>query len=185
MTEAPRANRARPARPGAVRAVIGLAAAVGAWTAFSWWSSPTVFGPPGNGISTTQSTDQLHELHVPMTEVSVHSPTYELVLKEARARVTANTAEATVGFAVCTPSGEGFVTATGDLSEHCAALSPVREATLTVNGNPDQFVVMSISPTRPGVVRISGMDLTYAHGWQRAWQRGTQPTGYHVRVRVR
>ena len=153
--------------------------------AFTWWTSPSVFGPPGNGASQTQTADELDDLHVAMTTVSIHSPRYLVRLDQARARVVTNTARAQISFSVCTARSAGFSTANGDLADHCTKVAPIHDTVLRVNGEPEQYVVMTVRPTQVGVVRIDGMDLTYGFGWEHAWQHGTEATGMEVVVRVR
>lgn len=154
-------------------------------TAFTWWTSPSMFGPPGNAVGQTQTTDELDNLHAAMTTVSVQSPTYRVRLDQARARIVTNTARAKISFSVCTARSPGFLSANGDLADHCARVEPIRDTVLTVNGEPEQYVVMTVRPTQVGVVRIDGMNLTYGLGWEHAWQHGTQATGMEVVVRVR
>lgn len=179
-------TRAVSARPRTVVAAVALAAAVAMCGVFGWWwAHPRVFGPVGNGIGATDPVRHIRTFHVPMTDVSVDSPTYQVRVRSVRPRVLTNTAEARIAFSVCRVSNGGFIAVTDRLSRHCSDIRPVEGTTMTVNGDNDEYLVMTVRPTRAGVVRIRGIDLAYSLDWRHVWRRGTQATGMEVRIRVR
>jgi hypothetical protein len=58
---------------------------------------------------------------------------------------------------------------------------PVEGATLELNADPYQQLVMAVMLTKAGRVHVEGVDLDYSHGWQ----RGTQRIGGDFDVRHR
>ena len=175
----------RPSRDKRVVVIVLVLVAVVLAKAFAWWSNPTVFGPPGNGVATTMKAGELQALHVAMTEVSIHAPTSRVRLDHARPRAVTNTAAAQVSFSVCTVRDTGFIAIRGPLGEYCTDVERLQGTELLVSGDNRQYVVMTVRPTRVGVVRIDGIEVAYARGWRHAWQRGTEATGLEVRIRVR
>ena len=57
------------------------------------------------------------------------------------------------------------------MHEYCDALVPADGATLRLDADPMQQVVMAVTLRQPGRVRVDGMDLEYTLGWQAGTQR--------------
>lgn len=101
-------------------------------------------------------------------------------LTEADPRVAENTAGAKITVTVCRGDGEGLGSATGNLRDFCTSiLNLAAEPLLALAPESDERVILTITPRRPGRVRVVGIDLTYRHGWQ----YGTQAVGEHVVAR--
>jgi hypothetical protein len=63
----------------------------------------------------------------------------------------------------------------------CRSLTPAQGADLHLGpGLPDQIVV-TITPTHPGLVSVRGVHLTYSYGWK----RGSQDTGLWAQIRAK
>jgi hypothetical protein len=46
-------------------------------------------------------------------------------------------------------------------------------------------VVVTVTPTQPGTVHITGVDLTYHRDWVHSGQRGTERPGYDLTVHAK
>jgi hypothetical protein len=66
-----------------------------------------------------------------------------------------------------------------NLRKWCSRLVPSDGTTVKLGAFADQLVV-TIVPTRPGIVLIRGLHVTYSHGWK----RGPEDVGEFVRVRA-
>ena len=66
-----------------------------------------------------------------------------------------------------------------DLSRYCVRNVPAAGAPLRFAGpKPRDQIVMTVTPTKPGEVRIAGLDVGYRAGWR----RGAQVIGSDVEV---
>jgi hypothetical protein len=109
--------------------------------------------------------------------VSIHS---------ARAIGMRDSADSIIDFLVCTIDPEGGVGAVGivgpaEIQRECRALEPAEGATLELNADPHQQLVLAVTLTRAGGISLRGVELTYSHGWR----RGTQRIGGEVEVHTR
>lgn len=90
-----------------------------------------------------------------------------------------DTAAAELAYFVCTiDTSAGGALGTGsqaDVDEFCSTLTPADGATLSLGR---EQLLLEVTPTRQGVVKIHGLDVTYTHGWQ----HGTQRIGGDVEV---
>ena len=68
-----------------------------------------------------------------------------------------------------------------DVDETCSTLEPAEGATLSLGTDPRQQLLLAVTPVTRGLVEveITGVDVTYSHGWQ----HGTQRLGSEVSVR--
>ena len=97
--------------------------------------------------------------------------------------VARNTADATIGFVVCTPraGGRGLVPTPSSLDESCARTRAAEDTTLRAAG---EYVVMTIAPEQAGTVRVTGIEVTYRQGWQLLWLPRTVELPLSARVKV-
>lgn len=95
----------------------------------------------------------------------------------------ADSTGAQVAYFVCTPEpgptggAIGFAS-DSDFPQQCGGLVSATGATLSL---AKQQLIVAITPTRPGVLVLHGIDVHYTDGWQ----NGTQRVGGDVRIRVR
>ncbi|QNN52117.1 hypothetical protein [Nocardioides mesophilus] len=110
-------------------------------------------------------------------------PGESVTLHAAAPHVLVNTAEATVTFSVCQVAGRSSISSVrGDLRRRCSKLLPIKDTRLALTyQHPRRQMLMTITPTRPGVVKIQGMDLTYSY----RHQSGTQRVGEYAWFRYR
>jgi hypothetical protein len=100
--------------------------------------------------------------------------------------VVHNTATATFTVDVCTLDPRARVGGIILQSQHdtttiCRSRTPAQGADLHLGpGLPDQIVV-TITPSRSGLVSLRGVHLTYTYGWK----RGTQNTGLWAQIRAK
>jgi hypothetical protein len=99
-----------------------------------------------------------------------------ITIRSASANVVENSAGADISFHVCTIAPHTGIGAIGssnekDMHEYCDALVPADGATLRLDADPMQQVVMAVTLRQPGRVRVDGMDLEYTLGWQAGTQR--------------
>jgi hypothetical protein len=172
-----------PAQTGRRRQIIvGAVAAlvlVLGFLAWDWRTSPDTFRGYGSGLRAP--VDVGHSLHVRMTWESVDIEPRTVTLHDVSARVVKDTAGPEITFSLCRAEEEPISSARGPLGRWCSEVLPIDDTEMTLNADPHDIVVMTIRPTKPGVVRVRGMDLTYTDGWQ----RGTEQTGLTVVVRAR
>ncbi len=109
-----------------------------------------------------------------------------ITVDSAYPRVLVNSAEASITVSVCTIDRSWDVgligSVYGDPSKWCSKVVDPDGARLRIRkeGFNDQLVV-TIRPTRPGIVMVWGVDVTYGYGHR----HGTQHVGENVRFVVR
>jgi hypothetical protein len=180
-----------PARKSGSRALrvtavaAGIVLLAGAATAGWSWRHPAAFPEAGGwGVGHRDLPLDL-PLYVGVSEagreasgvVSIHS---------ARANVVSDSAGARIRFFVCTLEENAEVGSIGayrgsEIYDDCSSLVPAEGATMELNADPKQQLVMAVALTNTGRVHVEGVDLDYSHGWQ----RGTQRIGGDVDVRHR
>ncbi|HSJ19555.1 MAG TPA: hypothetical protein VK964_03180 [Nocardioidaceae bacterium] len=180
LADAP--ERTPQRQPRRRRFLIGVVTAlvlVLAFLAWSWRTSPDTFGGYGNKIGAPL--DVGRPLHAGITWESLDIEPHTVTLHNASARIVRNTADAEVSFSLCRAEKEPIGTASGRLERWCSEVLPIDDIEMTLNAEPRDSVLMTIRPTKPGVVRVRGADLTYTDGWQ----RGAEHIGSLVVVRAR
>ncbi len=148
-----------------------------------FWRHPTAF-PESGGFGIGH--DDL-PLNTPMYfGMSYQAPgaSGEITIHSARANVVRDSAESRIELFVCTIEASADVGGIGAVYEaeakrSCSSLVPAEGATLELNADLLQQLVIAVSLTEPGQVEVQGIDLNYSHGWQ----RGTQRMGGDVDVR--
>jgi hypothetical protein len=151
-----------------------------------WWRHPTVYqsaAPTWSvGGGETYPVDS-EPISIGMTWFRVPRPGEPATLHAAAPHVLVNTAEATLTFSVCQVADHGTISSVcADLHRWCSKLLPIKDTRLALTYHyPRRQVMMTITPTRPGVVRIQGMDLTYSY----RHQSGTQHVGEYAWFRYR
>ncbi|MFC4784746.1 hypothetical protein ACT8ZV_09740 [Nocardioides sp. MAHUQ-72] len=103
-----------------------------------------------------------------------------------RPHVLSDSSDAAISFYVCTvdeTSGVGSIGAVrrGAVRDECSSLVPAEGASLDLNAEPRQQLVMAVSLGHAGRVHVAGVDVEYGQGWR----RGTQRVGGDVVVRHR
>lgn len=157
----------------------GLAAA--GW----WWRHPAAFTEAGGWGVGNKDFPLGVPLYVGMS-YEERGASGAATIHAVRTHVVSDSAGARIEFFVCTidkSAGVGAIgTYRGSTIHHdCSSLLPAEGATLRLNADPRQQLVMAVSLTHAGRVQIQGVDLDYNYGWQ----HGTQRIGGDVDVRHR
>lgn len=167
---------------GSLAVLVALALGGVGLLAFEW-RHPSAFPDAGGwGVGSR---------HQPLDEPVFVAMTYPDLDSDETVRVdrvtghgVTDSADAELAYLVCTlrPRVEGAIgsadRATAD--KYCSALTPADGVTLSLGRHPREQLLLEVTLTRPGVVRIHGLDVTYAHGWQ----HGTQHIGGDVALRA-
>ena len=184
-TEAPDSQRSRSIRRAVARGLVTLVIAAGLAWAWHWRTHPSVFASDGNqATAPLPAGEELVALGVTFPDPGEGEA---VSIRSVAPRVVQNSAGATFEFFVCTQDSEtwdqtalGLVYGASRFAEFCPDPRPVEPGTdLDTGATEPQQLVMVVTVTKPGVVATHGVDLTYSHGWQ----RGTQSTGVHLRVK--
>ena len=161
-------------------AVIGLVA-WGAW----WMRHPTLFhGTYADGqVAHVQAQ---RPVLVGMVYSAPSGRVSSVHIDKLSPRLVRDTAGGTFAFELCTlkVSNTSMGMAAGGLGvldPYCTSMRPAVGADFTVGGGERQQIVMVVTPARPGIIRVAGLDLTYTAGWQ----KGTEHVGIGTTLFVR
>ena len=180
---ATRGPRLLPTTPRGALAWVGVIAAVTGLTALGLHlRHPPAFDEVGGWAAGVENRDLGDPLYVGMSYPHDDAEG-TITIRSARANVVRDSADAEIAFYVCTIAPLTGVGAIGsgsekDIQEYCDSLVPAVGATLRLDAQPMQQVVMAVTLRQPGRVRVDGMDLGYTLGWR----AGTQRIGGEVRV---
>ena len=174
---APRDGRATRGRSWrrVVLAVLIVALVGGlAWGAW-WWRHPGAFHQApadewslGGGEIEPTSDLPLHIRTAWPKQDSVGAVT----LTKAEPHMLVNTADAQISFHICVAGREGISSVHGDLSDWCQNVTELEGAEFPLSTtSPVDPIIMTISATNPGELKLQGMDLTYQQGFQNGMQR--------------
>ena len=164
----------------AVPAIVLLLVCSLGW--LGWWRThPTLFGPPGNAVGTQGAVGT--PVHVSVTFPGTPDGVDEVTIEDISANVAENTSGATVTFSVCTrdPAQGVMGVYEGDLDDVCLDVRPATDVQL---GESD-YVMLTSTAAKAGVVDVQSFDVTYRYGWRRLFQRGTEEAGIRVTVTTR
>ncbi|WP_345718288.1 hypothetical protein [Angustibacter luteus] len=166
---------------------VGLATAVMLIVAAAWWTThPKAFlDSPNYEAAAALPTEGMHAIAFAVIDPGVgrHGT---VTFRQITANVVQNDAGAGVHLSVCRLDPErldGSVIGAidvADLSDYCRTLEPVRGATFDLDAASarQSQIVLTITPTRPGVVKVNGVRVSYRQGLR----FGEQTTGPHLTV---
>lgn len=170
-------------------ALVGVATLVGAFAGLRWWTHPTFFDDfNGTFVSSPRPLAE-SEMSMAVTfPASDDESTGDLTLLGAQVVLADDSAPASASFSVChLAAGEEPSMVVDDVAAECADLEPLRRGMAFHRGSArgeGDYVVLTVGPTEPGRVRVVGVDLQYARGAERLWQRGTERIPLDVTVRA-
>jgi hypothetical protein len=178
-----RATTSNRARRIAFVLILGVAL-IASVLALRWRSHVEVFQDAGNEMGMLIHPGPGQAAVVGMTYPRDDENNQRVTVTAARPNVVVNTADATFKVQICVRrAGVGAISADDlrNLGQYCAHVVPAKGASMWVRGaRPDQ-VIVTVTPRRPGTVRLRGLHLTYSHGWH----HGSQNTGFGFVLRVR
>ena len=154
---------------------------VGTWT----WAHPSTFGE-GHSLITADTWKSGEAIYTGLTSADPQRRLGTVTIASATPHNLNQPDAAKVGFYVCTLNPTELAGGIGsasesDIKQSCGSLVPATDAKMDLDARPAQFLLMKITPTRPGqVITVQGADVTYRHGWQ----RGTQTLGSRLRIRT-
>ena len=194
MTDTVESQGTRLRRPGrrttwVVAALVALGLLAAAPVAFDWWTHPDLL-PDTSGASvwTPQPVDEAATAFVVMSSAATGHPT-RLTWHVANAVLARNTAHAQVSFSLCDTAQQPDPDATSwpviGLVQVCSAQRDLTDGMPLTYPNPHRLVLMTITPTRPGVVHVTGVDVRYSLGVRRLFQHGTDHVAMDVHLRAR
>ena len=162
-----------------------LALAVGVLAAGWWWTHPTL-------ISLDSYSEKMDPRPVAKAAVSfgilspkVRGQAVTVTIDKVSATLAENSASAKITYSIChMTAGEAPLGAVHDPKKYCADLVPLAPGATYHYGvvpNSD-YLILTITPTQPGVVRVTGVQLTYSAGSDHFYQRGTQRGDIQLQV---
>jgi hypothetical protein len=156
--------------------VVGVGCGLG-WLGW-WWVHPSLFGPPGNAVGTHGAVGA--PVNLSITFPGAPEGADEVTIERITANVAENTSGATIDFSVCTkgPAQDVMGDYEGDLHDVCVVVRPATEVQLA----DSDYLMMTATPVKAGVLDVSSFDFTYRYGWRRLYQHGTEETGIRVTV---
>lgn len=157
-----------------------LGAVASAW----WWTHPRAFmsGAGGEMMMKAVPLDD-GPVYVGFAPDGAGRDPETVTLRSVRVRLRDNTAGATATVAVCTRRpvaagtlalGSGTAADTPDLGKYCTSLQPVRPGVRMRIDDGRQYLIASVSASRPGRAVFAHADLTYSRDASHLYQRGTQ-----------
>ena len=202
MTTAPdtpdaQGSLSRPALPPrrlAAVAVVGFLV-VGLLAGGRWWMTPDLFPDSGAGMSMDPRSVTQAAMTVGVTapHTDEQAERTELTFTDtAAADLSTNTAEARAEIAVCRakPGADPIgVVPLSDVSEFCDRVDPVadgvRMSQTHWEAHERDYVIVTLTPTRPGQVHLTEVSLSYRTDRSHFYRRGTDTIGLDVSISAR
>jgi hypothetical protein len=181
-TEAPTAEQPRKHRTLVIRVVaviIGVVLLVALVLAWQWWRHPDLLPDDGGEWGTAPRPVADAALAFAITSPTAKGAPTTLTWHGGRAVFSTNSAHAQSEFSLCevrpevVRSGIFFGWPVSGLSRFCSAIHPVAPGMRLTYPNRHEFLMMTLTPTRPGSVRVTGVDIDYALGADHLFRRGT------------
>lgn len=159
---------------------LGLVVALGvlAWE----WRHPHAFRDAEGGIS--QSTNSWPVGKAIYVGVTYGQESGWITIHDAEPVVERNSARAEIEYFVCTPERIGggviFSVDAAGADRHCGTLERIAGKPIEFELSGNRQILMRVTPTTEGVVRVSSSDLFYSQGWR----EGRQRVGDGIRIRA-
>ncbi len=176
-------------------AAVGVVLLVGLLAAGRWWMTPDLFPDSGAGMSVDPRSVTRAAMTVGVTAPNTGEEadrTDVTFTDTAAAELSTNTAEAKVDVAVCKarPGADPIgVVPLSDVGEFCDEVEPVGDGVRMSQGPWDarerDYVIVTLTPTRPGRVHLAEVSLSYRTDRSQFYRRGTDTIGLDVSVSAR
>lgn len=167
-------------------AALALVVIIGAWLGFRWWTHPHEFGSAEGRVVLRQGAKDLRTIHILMSGISKDRERQTVHINDAHANVTRNGTKASFEFVICTPrpDHDPFMV-THNLKRSCELVRPAVGADIQLGPAPAyDMLVLTITPTRPGVTEVENVDVDYSYGAGHLWRHGTETTGPSATLKV-
>jgi hypothetical protein len=192
IVETGRPERRRPSRRTTwiVIALLVVALVVALPVAWHWWTHPDLLPDHSDSRSfwAPQPVHQAATAFLVMPAVAQGDPT-SLTFHGASTLLAKNTARAKASFSVCDtaqqPDPDIRNWPVDQLIQVCSAQHALVDGTRLTYPDPHHLVLLTLTPTRPGVVRLTGVDVRYSLGLAHLFQHGTDHVGLDARLTAR
>lgn len=174
---------------------VGVVLLAGLLAAGRWWTTPDLFPDSGAGMSVDPRSVGRAAMAVGVTRPNTgeQEERTELTFTDtAMVELSTDTAETKVDVAVCRakPGAVSIgVVALSDLGEFCDEVEPVGDGVRMSQGpwnaRKRDYVIVTLTPTRPGQARLTGLTLTYRTDRSQFYRRGADTIGLDVTVSAR
>jgi len=182
---APPATVARRLRWHVFLALVAALTLVSGGARFIWWAKhPSLFND-GATESGPAVVGQLQWIGVIYPDEGM-APT-SLHLESVHARIASDTSAASIRPILCEAPWQavgGTAVGSGSAaSQRSLCLHPMtaRDVNMTLGRGYRQYIVLEILPTKPGTLRIDGIDVQYSHGLQ----EGSQALSWNITMNAR
>ncbi|GAB2746404.1 hypothetical protein GCM10027273_26070 [Nocardioides pakistanensis] len=142
------------------------------------WTHPTVFGDLGDSIVAAPRPVAKAALSSTVVFPQIGGEPETVTIDDARPVFGRNTAEATAAFFICHPkeSEKPGIGAVHEPANFCKELEPVEPGTAFRYGlePASDYMIVTITPTRPGVAHLTHIELSYQRGARHFFQQGTE-----------
>lgn len=107
-----------------------------------------------------------------------------ITFHRASAVLGKNSAQAEVSFYICREiEAEGVIGFVGDdLTTYCSDVRPITGGTEFTYPNPSEYVVVVVTPTRPGTTHLTRVDLNYSLDASHLFRRGTDTVRVDMKI---
>ena len=176
-------------------AVAGAVVVLALLAAGRWWTSPDLFPDSGAGMTLDPRPLERAAMTVGVTAPYAQGQAERTVLTFTDTPVvelSRNTAKATVDVAVCRarPGADPIgVVPRGDVGEFCDEVVPVGDGVRMSQGpweaRERDYVIVTLTPTRPGKVRLAEVSLSYRTDRSQFYRRGTDTISLDLSVFAR
>ena len=182
-----RADSRRPRLRALAAAALVLALLAALAVGYRWWSHPDLLEDRGDamGMAPAPVAQAARAAAVPFPDVDAEDPT-TITFRGASAVLDRDSARAEVSFFLCTwIQAEGVIGYVGgDLSTYCSDVRPITEGTELSYPSPSEYVVVLVTPTRPGTTHLTRVDLDYSLDASHLFRRGTDSIRMDLKIRA-
>jgi hypothetical protein len=189
--ESPGTRWRRPSRrtTWVVAALVTACLVVAAPLAYHWWTHPDLLPDSATSVHwAPQPVDEAATAFAVLPPAATGRPV-GLTWHGASAVLAENTGQAEITYSLCDtvqkPDPDIASWPVTDLIQICSAQHDLVDGTHLTYPNPRQLVLMTVTPTRPGAVHVTGVDVRYSLGARRLFQHGTDHVALDLRLTAR
>lgn len=194
-TAAPASPARRATRRRLVTAVVAVLVLAALLVAGQWWTTPDLFHDSGAGMrldpQPVAKAAVAFGVTAPLTD-GESGPTVITFTDSAVVELPTNSAEAIAEVLVCRATrGADPIGAVpvDELDDFCDEVVPVEDGVRMVlsqwEARDRDYVVVAVTPTRPGRVHLAGVTLSYRTDRSHFYRRGGDRIGLHANLAAR
>jgi hypothetical protein len=171
-----------------VTVVLACLVILAAYHAAQWWSHPDLFSDHGDAMSMDPAPVARAARAAAVTFPGQSDHPTTITFRGATVVFAKDTAHARGELFICRNiSGEGpvgYVDA-ADLRSACSTLRPVVDGTRFTYPDSRDYLVVVLTPRRPGATQLTGVRLTYTMDRSHLWRRGTDTVAMSMTIHAR